>query len=172
MALSCSDVQVGLVSAERASYVVLDDGTYAQRIIEVEGGTDLGCENIVSSDTLRFGSLVQYEPGKWAKQVIGSGGGGGNMSNVLVEGAGTSDVNGLYILDDDAPTGALVSDPGFHVYAMGDYVIVHDARWQLYSISNDGTLYEAGIDATMPWLPSSWVETDGDAPPPTVTEDA
>ena len=70
MALSCSDVQVGLAAAIRASYVVMDDGSFARRIIEVEEGEDLTCDDVVSTQTMEWGSLEQVEPGKWALKAL------------------------------------------------------------------------------------------------------
>lgn len=66
----CDSAKVGLATAERATYVVMDDGSYAQKVIEVSDGEEIGCDNMQSTKTLQFGSLVEYEEGLWAKQIV------------------------------------------------------------------------------------------------------
>lgn len=169
MPLSCDDAAWGLESAERATYVVLDDGSYAQRVIEVEGGEELDCDNIVSTSTLRFGSLVQYEPGKWAKQVVNVGFSPG--PSMIVADAGTSEVNGTYAnVPYVSSYGVFSPEPDYPVYAFGAYRIIHMFNWQIVNLTT--SYYDAAVGPILPSDVPAWFAVSGDDPTPTVTEDA
>lgn len=70
-ALTCDEVGLSTEELERASYVRLDDGTFALRIVVVTGGDALDCDNNQdSTETMRRGAFVSLGSGQWAVQVI------------------------------------------------------------------------------------------------------
>ena len=67
-----ADSNRSLEEIERGSYVVLDDGSYAQLIIEVGPGDELTCAADInrSTSSIRKGSFVRVNDTQWAKQVV------------------------------------------------------------------------------------------------------
>lgn len=67
-----ADANRSLEEIEKGSYVVLDDGSYAQLVIEVSPGEELECaaDSNRSTSSIRKGSFVRVSATQWAKQVI------------------------------------------------------------------------------------------------------
>ena len=69
--ITCANNGESLLTLERGSYVLLDDGTYAKRIVIVSGGDPVDCaSNGVTADQAARGSYVVLSPGQYAQQVI------------------------------------------------------------------------------------------------------
>ena len=85
-------------------------------------------------------------------------------SIVLVSGAGSSEVNGLYIE-------AGVSDgKNFYNLQSGGYVIAWDnPNWVIRNITSI-TLYTSNNNVEFPWQVTSWSTASGSAPAPSVTD--
>ncbi len=66
----CADAVVGLESIERMKYVRLADGSFAKRIVEVTGGSEIDCDTMDTLKTYRMGASVKVGENMWADQVI------------------------------------------------------------------------------------------------------
>ena len=85
-------------------------------------------------------------------------------SNVLVSGAGSSNVNGLYV---DA---GVFDGKKFYNLQSGGYVIAWDAPdWVIRSITSI-TIYTSDNDVEFPWQVTTWSVSSGSAPVPSVSE--
>lgn len=70
-AITCDTTGISTAELERGSYVLLDDGTYAKRIVIVTGGEPIDCDTSGTALlTMKRGSYVVLSPGQYAQQVV------------------------------------------------------------------------------------------------------
>lgn len=69
-AITCDTTGISSDTLERGSYVLMDDGSYAKRIVEVAGGEVMDCDNMQALETMRRGSYVELSPGQYAQQIV------------------------------------------------------------------------------------------------------
>ena len=87
------------------------------------------------------------------------------MANIIVSGAGSSEVNGTYV-----ESGTTNYKP-FYVY--GDYVIMWNGleiAWVILHSDGYPTYYYSSDDVATPDLCTTWVVNKGEPPVPTVTK--
>ena len=91
------------------------------------------------------------------------------MANIIVSGAGSSEVNGTYV-----DTGELSGDrPAYANNANSDIVIVWDSSgaWLIMNLSTQIIYYLSEDDVATPDLCTTWEVYEGEPPVPTVTKE-
>ena len=91
------------------------------------------------------------------------------MANIIVSGAGSSEVNGTYV-----DTGELSGNkPVYANNANSDIVIAWDqGAWLIVKVSTQFIYYYSSDDVATPDLCTTWeVANDGELPVPTVTKE-
>ena len=86
-------------------------------------------------------------------------------SDVLVSGAGSSNVNGIYV------EAGVSGGKKFYNLQSGSFTIVWvSPSWQIKSIVGGVVLYVGNNNVEFPWQATSWVGAVGSPPVPTVSE--
>ena len=89
------------------------------------------------------------------------------MANIIVSGAGSSEVNGTYV-----DTGQLSEGrPVYANNANSDIVIEWDDAWFIWNVSTFVIYYFSDDDVATPDLCTTWEVADGEPPVPTVTKE-
>jgi len=89
------------------------------------------------------------------------------MANIIVSGAGSSEVNGTY-----ADTGETINDkPVYANNANSDIQIVWYGDWLIANVSTNFVYYFSYDDVATPDLCTTWEVEDGEPPVPTVTKE-
>ena len=89
------------------------------------------------------------------------------MANIIVSGAGSSEVNGTYAVVDEAG-----GKPLYANNANSDIVIVWDSgAWNIADMSTQVMYYISEDDVATPDLCTTWEVADGEPPVPTVTKE-
>ena len=90
------------------------------------------------------------------------------MANIIVSGAGSSEVNGTYV-----DTGELSGNkPVYENNANSDILIVWDSgEWIIENMSTFAIYYFSGDDVATPDLCTTWEVYDAEPPVPTVTKE-
>ena len=90
------------------------------------------------------------------------------MANIIVSGAGSTEVNGTYV-----DTGQLSEGrPIYANNANSDIVIVWDSSaWNIADMSTQVMYYISEDDVATPDLCTTWEVADGEPPVPTVTKE-
>ena len=89
------------------------------------------------------------------------------MANIIVSGAGSSEVNGTYV-----DTGQLSEGrPVYANNANSDIVIEWDDAWFIWNVSTFVIYYFSDDDVATPDLCTTWEVADGESPVPTVTKE-
>jgi hypothetical protein len=70
MALDYEDMKLGLEAIERLKYVRLDDGTIAKRVIVVEEGEPLDCDNKDRTETLQILGTERVGDRQYADRIL------------------------------------------------------------------------------------------------------
>ena len=86
-------------------------------------------------------------------------------SNVLVSGAGSSNVNGLYV---DA--GVSGGKRFYNLQSGGFTIIWASTNWLIRSTLGGIVIYIGNSNVELPWQVTSWVRVVGSSPAPTVSE--
>jgi len=86
------------------------------------------------------------------------------MANIIVSGAGSSEVNGIYV-----ESGTINDKPS---YVYGDYGIFWSGGvWQIIYYGGFPTFYYSSDDVATPDLCTTWEVNEGEPPVPTVTKE-
>jgi len=89
------------------------------------------------------------------------------MANIIVSGAGSTEVNGTYV-----DTGQLSGDkPVYANNANSDIAIGWDSAWLIMNLSTDVIYYGSFDDVATPDLCTTWEVNAGESPVPTVTKE-
>ena len=87
------------------------------------------------------------------------------MADMIVSGAGTSEVNGTYV-----ESGTY--DGGRPKYVYDNYVLIWSSGWGIVTQDFSSVYYASDDDVATPDLCTTWkVVMDGELPAPTVTAD-
>ena len=88
------------------------------------------------------------------------------MANIIVSGAGSTEVNGTY-----AVIGEELERPLYANNANSDIVIAWVGAWIIVNSSTSFIYYHSGDDVATPDLCTTWEVEDGEPPVPTVTKE-
>ena len=88
------------------------------------------------------------------------------MANIIVSGAGSTEVNGTYAVVDEGG-----EKPAYANNANSDIVIVWDGAWLIMNLSTSVIYYFSYDDVATPDLCTTWEVADGEPPVPTVTKE-